>query len=129
MKKILFVICLCCSTAALAQWTKLGENQEAIVRIDNSLIKRNSDSIEAWVMLDLKKPRQLFAGDRDINSAVILYEYDCTENKARILEKNIFSERNGEGDKFLSTNKPEYWLSISPTTLNYKVFKYLCRPS
>lgn len=129
MKKILFVLLICCSGAVLAEWIKLGENQDAIVKVDTSLINRNPGSIEAWVLYDLKKPRQLFSGDRDFNSAVVLYEFDCTENKSRFLEKNIFSERNGEGDKFLSTNKPEYWLSVSPTSLNYKVFKYLCKPS
>jgi hypothetical protein len=129
MKKVLFTLLCVASSLAMADWLQLGDNEQAIVKVESTSIKRNPKSMKAWVLYDLKKPRQLFDGDRDYNSAIVLYEYDCTENKARFLEKNIYSEKNGRGDKFLFSDKPEYWLSIAPNTLNYKVFKYVCRVS
>jgi len=128
MKKLAAMILSCISSIAMANWLELGSNDTAVVKVDTSTIKRNPYSIEAWVLFDLKKPRQIFEGDRDFYSGVAYYEYDCTENKARFLEKYAYTEKNGQGDLIFSSNKPENWLSIPPNVLNFKVFTYLCRP-
>ena len=116
------------SSVAMANWLELGSNDIAVVKVDTSTIKRGPYSIQAWVLFDLKKPQQIFEGDRDVYSGVAFYEYDCTENKARFLEKYAYTEKNGQGDRIFSSNKPENWLSIPPNVLNFKVFNYLCRP-
>jgi hypothetical protein len=128
MKKAALIILWGFSTLAMANWLELGSNDAAVIKIDTSTIKRNPYSIEAWVLFDLKKPRQIFEGDRDFYSGVARYEYDCTENKARFLEKYAYTEKNGQGDQLFSSNKPENWLSIAPNVLNFKAFTYLCRP-
>jgi len=128
MKKFVIIMLCCFSSVAMANWLELGSNDSAVIKIDTSTIKRNPYSIQAWVLYDLKKPQQIFEGDRDFYSGVALYEYDCTENKARFLEKYAYTEKNGEGDRIFSSNKPENWISIPPNVLNFKAFTYLCRP-
>ena len=128
MKKLTLLVLLSFSSIAMANWLELGSNDIAVIKVDTSSIKRNPYSIEAWVLYDLKIPKQIFEGDRDVYSGVAYYEYDCTENKARYLEKYAYTEKNGQGDQIFSSNKPENWLSIPPNVLNFKVFNYLCRP-
>ena len=128
MKKLAIIILCCLSSVAMANWLELGGNDTAVIKIDTSTIKRNPYSIQAWVLFDFKKPQQIFEGDRNIYSGIALYEYDCTENKARFLEKYAYTEKNGQGDRIFSSSKPENWLSIPPNVLNFKAFSYLCRP-
>jgi hypothetical protein len=128
MKKLAIIILCCFSSVAMANWLELGGNDVAVIKIDTSTIKRNPYSIQAWVLFDFKKPQQIFEGDRNIYSGIALYEYDCTENKARFLEKYAYTEKNGQGDRIFSSSKPENWLSIPPNVLNFKAFSYLCRP-
>lgn len=128
MKKLAIIILYCFSSVAMANWLELGGNDVAVIKIDTSTIKRNPYSIQAWVLFDFKKPQQIFEGDRNIYSGIALYEYDCTENKARFLEKYAYTEKNGQGDRIFSSSKPENWLSIPPNVLNFKAFSYLCRP-
>ena len=128
MKKLAIIVLCCFSSVAMANWLELGGNDVAVIKIDTSTIKRNPYSIQAWVLFDFKKPQQIFEGDRNIYSGIALYEYDCTENKARFLEKYAYTEKNGQGDRIFSSSKPENWLSIPPNVLNFKAFSYLCRP-
>ena len=128
MKKLAITILCCFSSVAMANWLELGGNDTAVIKIDTSTIKRNPYSIQAWVLFDFKKPQQIFEGDRNIYSGIALYEYDCTENKARFLEKYAYTEKNGQGDRIFSSSKPENWLSIPPNVLNFKALSYLCRP-
>lgn len=128
MKKLAITILCCFSSVAMANWLELGGNDTAVIKIDTITIKRNPYSIQAWVLFDFKKPQQIFEGDRNIYSGIALYEYDCTENKARFLEKYAYTEKNGQGDRIFSSSKPENWLSIPPNVLNFKAFSYLCRP-
>lgn len=114
---ILFLIAL----PASAEWVKISESNESIWYLDPSTIKKNGNFVRMWGITELKKK------DKDDGhlSRRALYDFDCKNERYRILTISAHSERMA-GGKVLSTESIPTWDYIAPETVGAFMFELVC---
>ena len=80
MRLLLCFLLTLAAAPAWAEWVKVSDTDVAIVYIDPSTIRKDGNLRRVWGITDLKR--------RDMNGEMsrrVLYEYDCKEERFRIL--------------------------------------------
>lgn len=120
-KAILTMLLAVVSGGAMAEWVKVSENDAAFFYIDPATIRRNGDFRRVWEMRNMKKI------DKDgVMSVRALMEYDCKEERSRILSISHHSEPVLGGKMLLSGDDPSTWRYVAPGTVFEDTFKIVC---
>lgn len=120
-KTILMILLAVVSIGAMAEWVKVSESDAAFFYIDLATIRRNGDFRRVWEMRDMKKI------DKDgVMSVRALMEYDCNEERSRILSISEHSEPTLGGKVLLSSDDPSTWRYVAPGTVFESTLKVVC---
>ncbi len=106
------LICILISLAAApawAEWVKLNETNEAINYIDHATISKIGNLRKVWHVQDLKN-----RDEHGEMSRRALLEFDCMEERFRILSLSVHSELMAEGKLLESLEGPGPWLAVGP---------------
>ena len=123
MKKLLFVCLVFASSAVFAEWAKLSDNDETIVYIDLSTVRKDGNLRTVSQLHDDKK-----RGEDGVKSTRISWEYDCNSERVRIVSATSFPETMAGGKKLFSFYKTSEWRDIAPETAGYNGLKAVCAP-
>lgn len=123
MKKLLFVCLVFASSAVFAEWANLSENDETIVYIDLSTVRKDGNLRTVSQLHDDKK-----RGEDGVKSTRISWEYDCNSERVRIVSATSFPETMAGGKKLFSFYKTSEWRDIAPETAGYNGLKAVCAP-
>ena len=125
MKRLLMgLMLLVTAGAASAEWTVAGGNDQFVQYVDRATIRRNGNLVKMWVLSDLKTV-QTDAGDSYLSSKA-QNEYDCKEERSRILAFTWFSGKMGNGKVVYSDSDPGKWKPISPESIGEIKWKVAC---
>lgn len=116
------LVMLLISAPAAAEWVKYAESDRANLYYDPATVRVNGHYRRVWVIQDLKQR----AGD-GVASNRVLDEYDCKEERTRILSYSAHSEPMANGNTLRSVNSPGEWSHIPPGTISDTLHKLLCR--
>jgi hypothetical protein len=103
-KTALAVTAILLASAAQAQWTQLGRNENLRLFVDQTAIQRNGDIAQMWQLYDYITAQ--WAGAQVIYSVKNLVEYDCAGKRTRILGGSAYGEHMGQGKVIASENAP-----------------------
>ena len=106
---------------ATGEWVKVSENSEIVFYLDKATIRKDGDFRRAWVMQDLKT--------RDTDGELsrrILDEYDCKNERWRILSISTHSQGMAKGDILVSSSYSGGWNEITPETAAETKLKMAC---
>ena len=126
MKKLLIgLMLLVVSGAASAEWTDVGDNDEITLYVDKTTIRRNGNLVKMWILYDFKSASVVvglsFLSNRSQN------EYDCKEEKFRILEISYFSGQMLSGKVVISEdNMGRKWVAVPPSSVMEAQWKIAC---
>lgn len=125
MKRLVLATLIATSVAsATAEWRSTVENSSAVHYIDTETIHKVGQRRKFWSITDFKEQQ-----NGGIYSILVRQEYDCEEEKSRILYMATFSEKmagNGRiADKTFTENEMK-WEEIPPDTVARKKFKAIC---
>ena len=110
---------------ASAEWTAAGDSDEFIQYVDRATIRRNGNFVKMWVLMDFKTV-QTFAGDSYLSSKA-QQEYDCKEEKVRLLAYTWYDGQMGNGKVVVSNgNVRDEWSPISPGSIGEIQWKIAC---
>ena len=123
MRRLIMVLLVMTAGPAWAEWAQFGETNDEVLYIDQTTINKDGQYRRVWTLTDLKAPNA--AGDR---SAKLLFEYDCKEQRVRILQVDNFRQPMAAGEITGGTNKPGDWRGIAPKTAAEEVLKLACAP-
>lgn len=122
MKKTVLVLVLAVvSSGVCAMWVALTETSEAINYLDPATIRRDGNLRRVWQLSDLK--------ERDKDGAMSLrnlWEYDCKEDRFRLLSGSVHSEPNAGGKVLSSQSQRGDWNYIPPGSASSATLKYVC---
>ncbi len=129
MQPMLFALLLCVSTAASADWLKVGGDAAAPadVFIDSTAIRQSgpmNTMRRVWELRNLGQPRADLAWS--VKSHV---EYDCKDRRRRVLDAIPFAAHWAQGSALPHAAQdawPEAWRNIDQTGLHATVFKRVC---
>ena len=126
MKRLLLgLMLLVTATAANAEWTQSGESDELIAYIDIATIRRNGNFFKLWDLRDYKTVQTVsgvsYLSDKGQS------EYDCKEERKRILAFSMFSGQMGKGKVvYDNSNVRGEWSPISPGSVDETLWKTAC---
>ncbi|MBU3640822.1 surface-adhesin E family protein [Polynucleobacter sp. Fuers-14] len=130
MKKILLAACfLLIANRASAEWFLIGTNNDKsnTTYIDSDTHKVTGvNSATSWFLMDFKNSMKV--GNVMYQSSKTLYEFNCRDDRYRVLAMYFYSKNMGNGDAVSSSEdyKNNDWSSIPPGTVMSAMKKFAC---
>ena len=112
--------------AAQAEWTSIGRTDIFRVYLDQKLIQRQGDFVQAWQLTDYTVAQWADARTA-VGSIKHLLEFDCSQHRFRILVGIAYSEQM-EAGHLLATEKlsDSEWMMVEPASTSEKVEQIVC---
>lgn len=111
---------------ALAEWTVVDAGDTQTFYADLATIRNSANTTKMWMVVDFVKPWTTPAGKKYLSQAS-LFEFDCTEQRARMLQSSMYSAQMGRGNQVFSSSDPWNWEYIQPGTVKAKFITIACR--
>ena len=127
MKRLLLITLLVLSGGPVyAEWVLTSGNDDAglTVYVDPATISRKGNLAKMWQLHDYKTV-QTVAGD-SLLSIKRYNEYDCTEERTRMLGYTWFSGNMGNGNVVYSTNDVQPWEPVVSRSIDRSLWKVAC---
>jgi hypothetical protein len=127
MTRLLLIILLFLSSApAYAEWVKVSDSDESgkTVYVDPATIRRNSNLVMMWQFSDYKTV-QTVGGIRFL-TAKEQWEFDCAEERSRVLALKEFSGNMGSGTMVYSNTEVGKWQPVAPSSIGQLLWKFAC---
>ena len=123
---LLITLLVLSSGPAYAEWVLASGNDDAglTVYVDPATIRRKGNLVKMWQLHDYKTV-QTVAGD-SLLSIKRYNEYDCTEERTRMLAYTWFSGNMGRGTVLYSTPDEQEWEPVTPRSINRTLWKVAC---
>jgi len=128
MKRLLMgLMLLMTAGAASAEWTQSAGNDEVVIYVDRATIRRNGNLVKMWELKDFKTVQKSSSGARESYfSEKAQNEYDCKEEKMRLLAFSWFSGKMGTENVVFSDSDPDKWEPIQPASVAETTWKIAC---
>jgi surface-adhesin protein E len=122
----LIILLLLSSAPAYAEWVKVSDGDEAekTVYVDPATIRRNSNLVKMRQFYDYKTV-QTVGGIRFL-TAEEQWEFDCAEERSRVLALKEFSGNMRSGTVVYSNTEVGKWQPVAPGTLGHKLWTVAC---
>lgn len=121
MRVVLCFLIALVAAPAWAEWQKVAESDRAVTYLDPATIRKNGDIRKVWQIQDLKKREK--DGTKSRRS---FNEYDCKEQRKRLLSFSAHSERMAAGNTLFSNSEPEDWIPVPPSTSAEAALEIVC---
>ena len=126
MKLLMGIVLMLVSGAASAEWTVADVNDEFIQYVDRATIRRNGNFVKMWSLTDDKTVQKTSTGLSFLSSKE-QREYDCKEERTRLLAFLWFSGQMGSGKVVFSNSVTSMtWDPISPGSVGVTLWKIAC---
>ena len=126
-KTILIMLLAVVSSSAMAEWVVIGTDEKTTYYVYSSSIRKSGNKVKMWVLFDYRMVRN----DNPYilsKSAKSQQEYDCKEEKSRVLFYSHYTENMGQGDSRTVEKRilPADWDPIMPESMGESFWKYAC---
>ena len=123
---LLITLLVLSSGTVYAGWVLTSGNDEAglTVYVDPDTIRRKGNLAKMWQLYDYKTV-QTVAGD-SLLSIKRYNEFDCTEERTRMLAYTWFSGNMGSGKVVYSTPDEQQWEPVISRSINRTLWKVAC---
>ena len=107
--------------SAWAEWVMYFEAKTITYFYDPATIRKDGNMRRVWRVQELKQ--RTADGEKSRRMRI---EYDCKEERYRILSASIHSEPMAEGKVIYSEIKDNIWTVIPPASASEAMFKIVC---
>lgn len=123
---VLVTLFLLSSGPVYAEWVLTSGDDDAGLKVyvDPDSIRRKGNLAKMWQLYDYKTV-QTVAGD-SLLSIKRYNEFDCTEERTRMLAYTWFSGNMATGKVVYSTPDEQQWEPVIPRTINRTLWKVAC---
>jgi len=123
---LLVTIVLLNSAPAYAEWVKVsdGDDSGKTVYVNPATIRRNSNLVKMWQLYDYKTVQTL--GGIRFLTAQEQWEYDCAEERGRVVALKGFSGNMASGTMVYTNSEVGKWVPVTPGTTGRTVWKVAC---
>jgi len=123
MRIILCFLLALVAAPAWAEWVVVSESEDGGLAfyIDPASIRKNGHFRKVWLITDLKQ-----RGEGGEMSRRVLDEYDCKEERSRILSISGHSGPMAGGETLEMDDGAGKWYAIAPGSMAETVFKRVC---
>ena len=112
-KALLMGLLAVVSSSAVAEWVEIGGNESATAYADRTTIEKAGNLVKMWDLLDFKAVQARPYG-KPYRSQKTRQEYDCKDDRARILHVLRYAENMGGGEEARADSDPDEWKPARP---------------
>ncbi len=123
-KTILMLLLALASGNATAKWVRVGSTDNLVSYADPDTIRKSGAMVRMWDMFDCKSV-ELCSGKPYLSSKE-RYEYDCKEERGRMLLFSNHAGKMGRGKIVESDAKPDVWMPIPRGSVRETMRKFAC---
>ena len=121
---ILMLLLLGLSNSAMAEWSSITGTEIFMTYANLATIHKAGNMVQMLSLIDFKKP-ETYKGKLYM-SMEVQAEYDCKEDKVRVLLSSMYS-KNMAGGKVIGTdNNSSNWIPVPPHSFNKHLWKIAC---
>jgi len=113
------------SQSALAGWTAIASDPIATEYVNFDTVEREDYFVKMWNMSDFKSPQEVGNG-KLFKSSKALQEYDCANDKKRLISLVHYIENMGTGQVAYFDSSPDQWRPITAGSLGEVHLKAAC---
>lgn len=124
-RAILMMLLAVVSSSAEAGWVAVGSSESYTAYADSAAARKADNMVKMWNIFDYKTGR-LFEGKRFLSSTT-RYEYDCKEERERLLFISARTQNMGKGDAVITDPFPHEWRPLRHGSIIEALWKYACR--
>lgn len=122
MKRLIFaLLALGFSASVAAEWVKVGENEFGAFFIDPGTIRGKGHFRKVWAITNMKK--LVVEGAKSYR---VQWEYDCMEDRSRVLYLSGHSRKLAAGELLFSSAGPQTWEPTPPDTPDALIREIVC---
>jgi hypothetical protein len=122
MKRLMFaLLALSFSASVTAEWVKIGENEVGSFFIAPETIRSKGQFRQVWAVTNMKK--LVVEGAKSYR---VQWEYDCQEERSRVLYLSGHSRQLATGETLFSTTGPQTWEPTPPDTPDALIREIVC---
>lgn len=121
MRLVLCLLLTFAAAPAWAEWVEVSETDNSIYYIDPATIRKDGNLRRVWTIQDLKQRHK----DGEMSRRG-LYEYDCKEERFRILSISEHSDPMARGKTLFSDSEPGKWIHTPPETPSQTMLRIVC---
>lgn len=125
MRKAILLLLAVVSSSAAAEWVKVGESDAYSYYIDPATIRKNGNITKLWSLFDYLAADKLPDGSSYL-SLKKQSEYDCKEEKYRMLATSAHSKNMGGGVVVFYHTDPLQWRPVSPSSVDEILWEIAC---
>lgn len=111
---------------ACAGWTVIDTRDSERTYVDLDSARRSTGTSKIWTMLDYSD-RQYVTDSVHFQSIVMLYEFDCVEQRKRILQSTMYEGAMRDGGSVYTSMVVKPWEYVQPGTIDDLKFKAACK--
>lgn len=111
---------------AHAEWVDIGGKVEQglTVYLDPDTVHRGGDVVTLWALFDYKAIQSIVGGPWLSSKAH--RQFDCAENRVRLLGYMTFTGNMGSGDPVFSNSQESKWEPVEPESMDRKLLEVAC---
>jgi hypothetical protein len=125
---LITLLLLLSSGPAYAEWMSLGSSKGDggyAVYVDPDTVRRKGDLVKMWLLLDFKT-EQTTAASVSYLSSRSQRQFDCTEERYRIIAFTHFSGNMGSGNAIITYTVEDTWTPVAPGSVNQRLWEFAC---
>jgi hypothetical protein len=127
MRKLISAVVLALLAGnASAAWTLVDDGARKATYLEMDSIRRSNESVKVFALTDYKV-EQTFKGGTRYFSTVILYEFDCADQRRRALQAAAYSEITRGGTRVFNITEPSEWEYVEPGTIDDAKMRVACK--
>ena len=112
MKKLIILL-IFVVTPVSAEWIQINSSPPIHDYVNSETIERNGNLITLEQLTDFDRPLFFYSGGLPVLSSHGIYEYNCKQNKYRMLKLDYYSKNKGYGEKIGGVNLSfSFWDNI-----------------
>lgn len=112
-------------SGAVEDWVKIEQKYRGFVLYGNrTALRKTGNTLTMWTLSDYTDESKI--DGKVVLSLQSLVEYDCNNEKSRLLASTHHSEQMGKGDIIYSHSNIGMWMSVQPDFVGEKDWKFVC---
>jgi hypothetical protein len=125
--KVLVFALLLLSSGTWAEWTRVADDDTAAGYVDLATVRKQGNSVKMWSLLDYKTIQRREGGPPYL-SLTTQFEYNCYEQRSRMLALTVYSENMGRGEVVIAqTFADRPWEAVQPGTRSEMIWEIACK--
>lgn len=129
MKRVFFITLLVLSSGpTYADWAAIGDNVDLdTIYVDIETIRLKGELAEVWVLTDSKLAKRFLGTNSFYLSVRQLQQFNCDEERSRILNATWFSSNMGKGAVIDTLTKEGQWNPLPPGSVGRRLMEVICK--